>query len=720
MRRWVKMMKAPFVSRRSFDQPSRSDASVSDIGRALRRHWRWIAVPALLAFVTSTVFVAVVAPRYTGEAKILLQATDSYFTRPGNSERFEQQQPQIDEQAVASQVQVVMSRDLAREAIRRLGLVGNAEFDPEVGGLGVLQRVAVMLGLARDPMDRPPEERVLEKYYDNLLVYPVGKSRIVSIEFRSKDADLAARAANTIADLYLGNQEDAKKDQARSASTWLGTNIDGLRTRVAEAEAKVEAFRSRTGLLVGSGTTTISAQQLSELSAQLAQARTAQSDAQAKARLIRDTMHDNRTFDIPDVGNNELIRRLLEQRVTLRTQLALELRTLLPQHPRIKELNAQLNDLEIQVRTAAERTVRMLENDARIAGSRVESIESSIDQQKKIVSAANGNEVQLRALEREARIQREQLESYLGRYRDASARDTDYGVPPDARVVSRAVTPQIPSFPKKIPIVALSTLAALLLSIGSIVSRELLMWTPETDESIVSRDRAAPNVGSHDFVFDFGHLGRNPMLDAPQQHSRVAAADIETGYDFADLLERLQREEVVGRGRRILVTGIADRADVVRVSRGLAQSVSRGSRAILIEADADETSPVDAVLGLTDLVAGEAGFAEVISRDPASAYHRVPTGTLMNEALTGSPESLELALQAFDGTYDWVICAVLGDDARLLLDVFAPRTDGVVLASNLEPASPVLVEAYERVKAAGAKDVVVAREHPALELDEAA
>ena len=83
-------------------------------------------------------FVQVVSPRYTGEAKILLESRDTPYTRTAQ-ERGEQPQP-IDEQAVASQVQVVMSRDLAREAIRRLSLAGNAEFDPGVAGFGPLQR----------------------------------------------------------------------------------------------------------------------------------------------------------------------------------------------------------------------------------------------------------------------------------------------------------------------------------------------------------------------------------------------------------------------------------------------------------------------------------------------------------------------------------------------------------------------------------------------------
>ena len=107
----------------------------------------------------------------------------------------------------------------------------------------------IFTGLAKNPLDRPPEDRVLENYYEHLLVYPVGKSRICRVEFRSKDPELAAKGANTIAELYLAMQEAAKKDMARNASGWLGTNIDGLRQRVSEAEAKVEEYRRKAGLL---------------------------------------------------------------------------------------------------------------------------------------------------------------------------------------------------------------------------------------------------------------------------------------------------------------------------------------------------------------------------------------------------------------------------------------------------------------------------------------
>ena len=709
------------------------EASLSDIGRAVLRHWRWVAIPTLVAFLASAIFVSVVSPRYTGEAKLLLQTGDSYFTRP-NQDRLDQT-PLIDEQAVASQVQVVMSRDLAREAIRRLNLVGNPEFDPAVRPQGPMQQVSRLLGLSRDPSARAPEDRVLESYYDHLLVYPVGKSRIVSVEFRSRDPDLSAQAANTVAELYLDGQNDAKKDLARSASTWLGSNIDDLRTRLSQAEEKVELFRARTGLLSGTGTGTLSGQQLSELSAQLTQARTAQSDSQARAQLIRDLIRDGRGFEIPDVANNELVRRLIEQRINLRAQLALEQRTLLPQHPRIKELNAQLGDLEGQVRGSAERTARTLENDTRIAGSRVASLEAAIDAQKKVVAQANESEVQLRALEREARAQRDQLESYLTRYREAMARDQGNVSAPDARIVSRSVVPQIPSFPKKLPIVALSTLAALVLSVGAIVARELLRspapsgatyaYDPER-QGEDARGRAAADRYPAPYGFEApAYAGRAlpltldanrvapvpvpPVATRPRAAVEPAEAAPDGRYDFAQLVARLRAAPARDGARRAFVTGIGSGREAGDLARGLADALSAAERAILVEFDPDESIETDQP-GLTDLVAGEATFSEVIRAPRGSRTHRIGVGTLRNEALRAEPEGLDVALSAIEKTYDWIICVSLtGADADLLR-LLAPRVDAVVIASSLEPANQDLVRTYEAAQEAGAKDVAVARD----------
>ncbi len=88
-----------------------------------------------------------------------------------------------------------------------------------------------------------PEERVLKSYFERLSAFQVEKSRVIAIEFESQNAELAARVANTIAEDYIVLQQAAKQDQTRNAGMWLAGEIESLRKKVAEAEAKVEKYR---------------------------------------------------------------------------------------------------------------------------------------------------------------------------------------------------------------------------------------------------------------------------------------------------------------------------------------------------------------------------------------------------------------------------------------------------------------------------------------------
>src|SRR5207237_1535708 len=65
-------------------------------------------------------------------------------------------------------------------------------------------------------------------------------------------------------------------------------------------------------------------------------------------------------------------------------------------------------------------------------------------------------------------------ESYLAKYREATARDSLGTTPGDARTISRAVVSNTPFFPKKMPIVLIATLATLFITAGFITTGELL------------------------------------------------------------------------------------------------------------------------------------------------------------------------------------------------------------------------------------------------------
>ncbi len=61
---------------------------------------------------------------------------------------------------------------------------------------------------------------------------------------------------------------------------------------------------------------------------------------------MRELIRSGKPIESADIANTESMRRLIEQRNALRSQLAEQSTTLLDQHPRIKELKAQIAEVE--------------------------------------------------------------------------------------------------------------------------------------------------------------------------------------------------------------------------------------------------------------------------------------------------------------------------------------------------------------------------------------
>jgi uncharacterized protein involved in exopolysaccharide biosynthesis len=332
---------------------SEAEFDLPALGAALwRSKWKILRPTLFIALITLGV-VQVIPPKYQSEARILVEARDNVFLRP-DVDKDVIDRNAVDEVAVTSQAQLLLSRDLALDVIAKLKLGERSEFDPALNGISSIKAVLGALGLIKNPLRMTPEERVLQAYYDRLTVYPVEKSRVIVIDFLSEDPQLAATVANAIAEAYLVRQRAAKQDQARAAVQWLSGEIETMQQKVADAEAKVEAFRANTNLLEGPNNITLSAQQLGDFSAQVAAARAQKADAEAKSKIIREMLRSGQSIEASDIINSELIRRLSEQRVTLRAQLAEQSSSLMDGHPRIKELKAQIADLDGQIRAEAD------------------------------------------------------------------------------------------------------------------------------------------------------------------------------------------------------------------------------------------------------------------------------------------------------------------------------------------------------------------------------
>lgn len=464
---------------------------VLDLGgivRAIFRSLLWL-LPLIFLVCAGTLLVLQFIPnKYQAEARLLIESKDSEF--PGSTSSLEVERAVLDNEGVASQVQLLRSADLARLVARKVDLASIPEFNQDKSN-SPFNKLLIEFGLKRTPTPSTVEERVLEHYYEKLQIYRLDESRVIAVEFLSEDRELSAIIANTILDEYITLQSRAKRESTEVAASSLEPQIAQLQTEVRAAQQAVENFRSKADLLIGADNIPLARQQLAEISSEYSAAQATKAESQAKADLIRELLNSGGSLETAtDVLESPLIQRLRERQVEIQSNIAELSITLLPSHPQLKALNSQLSDYNRQIRSEARKVLQGLENGAKIASQQARALEGRLNELKAAAAKSNDDQVKLSELERQANAKAAQLDSVLAKFREAETRLRSQVLPADARIISRASVPVEPHSPKIFAITMIAALVTFLLGCTLVLMREFLSGRAVRPVSYDSRGNA--------------------------------------------------------------------------------------------------------------------------------------------------------------------------------------------------------------------------------------
>jgi exopolysaccharide transport family protein len=717
----------------SGNQSAAADIDV-DLGKlfaSLARNWLRILVAALVAAGVAFLAARLATPQYQAEARLLIETRESVFTRPDPGA--DADRPLLDAEGVASQVQLISSTDILTRVAEKLDLAKLPEFDG-AANVSPLGRVLVAVGLKSDPRQAPPQERVLKVMREKLNVYNVEKSRVIVIQFSSRDPKLAAEVPNAIADAYIAMQGHAKLESNTAATGWLAPEIADLSRKVKEAEAKVADYRARSDLLVGQNNAVLATQQLSELTSELSRVRASRASAEATAESVRNALKNGGSLDaVPEVLSSGLIQRLRERQVEIKSEIADLSTTLLDNHPRIRALRSQLADLDRQIRSEAQKVLAGLATEAKTAQAREDQLVADVNKQKAASARAGEEQVELNALERQATAQRQLLESYLTRYREASSRQDRNYLPVDARVFSRAIVPAEPYFPKIVPIVGAAFAASLLLmAIGTLLRElfsgramrpapgarfddveEVAMPVMQPRETEPVADPANPSQAdpAPAAIADPEGLDREPgpVPEAADASPAPEAKEVMPGLGEIDIAKAAEKLLSGGARRALFVSPEGDEAaaSAILVARAVADA---GWRVLLLDLTASGAASramLDSALfpGITNLLASEAQFSDVIHVDHYSDCHAIPVGTADPVRAMRAADRLPIIMQSLTTAYDLVVVECGPADARAIRRL-AEGDDTAVLVSVLEPSDAVTEAAVALIES-GYPDLIL-------------
>ncbi|MBN9028311.1 MAG: exopolysaccharide transport family protein [Rhizobiales bacterium] len=705
-----------------------------DLGQLFRAIWK--RKGRVLAITVAAAILAyggarLISPTYRSESRILIeQRTPTYNSGKGDQGAPGESQPLLDDLNIASQVQVLQSVDLIKQVARDLKLYEREEFDPTVKP-SAISDVMVLLGLKSNPLDLAPEERVIKEFTDRLTVYQAEKSRVIGIQFSSKDPKLAAAVPNEMVRVYLSLQSGAKLDTNSEAARWLEPEIANLREKVREAEKKVADYRASADLLqTGDATTggTFVSRQLADISTELTRVRGEKATAEARAENVRAALQDGRSLDtLTDVAGAQIIQRLKETQSQLQAQISDLSTSLLDGHPRIKGLRAQLADVRAQIEREGQKVISGFTNDAKVAQMRERQLLGQLNALKADSARAGNDTVELNALEREAAAQRQLLETYLARYREASSRIDKNATPADARIISRAVDPQEPYFPKVLPIVIVAALAGFVLSSVVIMLMELF-----SGRALKPVGPAVPAVVAAPIVAkrpdeEVKDAPVSLLADQPEELPAAVAQPVDAQPEEDEFSVASVAALLAARPGKIVISlspdGDAGSAMTVALARQLGEN---GLHTVLLDLTGSGCpsrlmASVPKLPGITDLLQGKAAFAQTIHSDRDSTAHVIPQGNADFIGAMRASERLSMIVDALAEVYDRVVVECGPAPAHAIERVSRNREAHIVL-SMPKPEERKLAKALGELSKAGYANPILLSDpdHPSLAASRAA
>jgi polysaccharide biosynthesis transport protein len=620
-----------------------------ELFRKLNRRKSVILSIFILVMAITLLFISRQIPRYTAKATLMLTTrsfsvnTDTMF--PGF--------PFLSEWAIASEMDIIRSRNFLERVVEKLNLTHDPLFNPKLRSnpeKSIWSELREWLKeiwdtqshqqleekpdhqektLNQNPVDTEtadasenPETQAAKLRRDiagivagGLAVNRVQNSYTVQLSFSFPDPKRASEVVNAVADAYIMDQLDTKFESIRRSNEWLAERLNTLRQEVQAAEIAVQRVKQRGNLVPAKGTTLLE-QQIAEINAQVVTARVNRSQAEARLKWVRENFDRTDAQDsVAGMMASTEIEHLRTEETTLRRRQAEMSSRYGPRHPEMLKITAELKDLQKKIKEETGRMMESLANEVEVSKAKEQALMQSLDEMKGQTKLSMQTELELAELERQAEVARTLYENFLSRFRQT--REQEQIQKPDARIIGYADPPGSPSYPNKRNMLAGGATIGLMLGLMAAFLLELL------DRGFRQSDQVELTTG-HSVLGIIPALRKNmgdPVEYVVQKPLSSMAESIRA------VRAAIQLSNVDRPPKTVLVTSALPNEGKSTFCVLLARVAAiSGSKILLIDGDLRRPN-LHKMLNLTpearleEVLAGEKEFKNAIVVDPKTGMH---------------------------------------------------------------------------------------------------
>ncbi len=539
----------------------------------------------------------------------------------------------------------------------------------------------------------------LESAFQTFDARPVNGTRLIEISCDSTNPQMASQFLNTMAGEFINESMRSRSESSQKTSEWLTSQIEETKTKLQEAEQRMQEFVLHSGNMFASHDGTLDDSKLKQLQTELATIQADRIAKQARYQMATNSAPEN----LPEILDDDVLRGYQTQLADLLRQKAALETTLMPKNPKVAKIDAQVTALRSDIQAEVTAVVGRIKNEYDSAQSREKLLSAAYASQLGRVSAAAGKSADYNALQREVDTLRQLYQNLLSQ---ANQSGISSSVPVNPiRLVQPTSPPGDPYKPRPVLNLSFGFMSGLFLTCAIAFLRERSdrsLRHPRAAQRIFNAPQlgvipSAKAMGEPGF---FKRLGRStPQLNGngSAKESNVALQAWSGGpsfmaESFRSTLASLMRDSAGGHApKTILITSPAPGEGKTTVASNLAMALAESGRKVLL-VDADFRRPcLHTVFGLRN----DKGLSDVLMEDTPPTLETlrdvmlesgVPGVTVLVNRPLGAGFSkafyspyLRKMFEEIQSAFDIVLVDAPPflhlADARLL----APLTDGVIL-----------------------------------------
>ena len=354
---------------------------------------RRVIINSFLGIFSFAVLLAFLLPKkYEAQMKILVRHERAESLVSPERESPVQWRTEVSEEELQSEAELIKSRDLLTKVVVACDLQN----------LGV----SPLWNRAGDKDDQRVSRAVLalEK---NLTVQPIKLTNLISVAYKSKDPQLAARVLNSLASLYL--EKHLAMHRAPGEFDFFHQQAEEYRKALANAEAKLTDFSREQGVVNPALEKEITVRKLTEFEAEAKSARASIAGTRQTIRTLElqlATLPKRQTTQVRTSDNPQLMERMKSKLLELELKRTELLTKFEPTYRPVQEVDEQIAQTREAIATAEKTPLR---DEITDRDPTYEALRSELAKSKTELAAAEARAAATSALVRNYRTESQQL-----------------------------------------------------------------------------------------------------------------------------------------------------------------------------------------------------------------------------------------------------------------------------------------------------------------------